>query len=107
MSRAIEAPAHLSHPRPAGAPASSRRRASDIDGGSPLATHYKWLFLLLVAGFVTVPLLATLLGGFKSLGELRTNPFGIPRKRRAAPPASDPRTCCTSACSSASPSWSA
>ena len=30
-------------------------------------------------GFVSVPLLATALGGFKSLGELRTSPFGIPQ----------------------------
>ncbi len=39
---------------------------------------YKVLFLGLVAAFVAVPLLATLLGGFKTLGELRTNPFGLP-----------------------------
>ena len=26
-----------------------------------------------------VPLLATVLGGFKSLGELRVNPFGLPQ----------------------------
>lgn len=39
----------------------------------------KVLFLGLVAAFVTVPLLATLLGGFKTLGELRTNPFGLPQ----------------------------
>jgi raffinose/stachyose/melibiose transport system permease protein len=39
---------------------------------------YKVLFLALVAAFVAVPLLATLLGGFKTLGELRTNPFGLP-----------------------------
>jgi raffinose/stachyose/melibiose transport system permease protein len=38
----------------------------------------KYLVLLLVAGLVLVPLLATALGGFKSLGELRTNPFGLP-----------------------------
>lgn len=38
----------------------------------------KVLFLALVATFVAVPLLATLLGGFKTLGELRTNPFGLP-----------------------------
>ena len=37
------------------------------------------LFLALVAAFVLVPLLATVLGGFKSLGELRTNPFGLPQ----------------------------
>ena len=39
----------------------------------------KVLFLGLVAAFVAVPLLATLLGGFKTLGELRTNPFGLPQ----------------------------
>ena len=44
-----------------------------------LTRLYKALFLAVVATFVVVPLLATLLGGFKSLGELRTNPFGLPR----------------------------
>jgi len=43
------------------------------------APLYKALFLTLVAAFVAVPLLATVLGGFKSLGELRTNPFGLPQ----------------------------
>lgn len=43
-----------------------------------LVPLYKGLFLALVAAFVAVPLLATLLGGFKTLGELRTNPFGLP-----------------------------
>lgn len=43
-----------------------------------LVPFYKALFLLLVAAFVAVPLLATVLGGFKTLGELRTNPFGLP-----------------------------
>jgi raffinose/stachyose/melibiose transport system permease protein len=36
------------------------------------------LFLAVVAVFVLVPLLATVLGGFKTLGELRVNPFGLP-----------------------------
>lgn len=40
---------------------------------------FKVVFLAVVAVFVLVPLLATLLGGFKSLGELRVNPFGLPR----------------------------
>src|SRR3954467_14896034 len=44
-----------------------------------LVTLYKILFLTLGAAFVSVPLLATVLGGFKSLGELRTSPFGIPQ----------------------------
>ena len=43
------------------------------------AVLYKALFLAVMATFVLVPLLATVLGGFKSLGELRVNPFGICR----------------------------
>jgi raffinose/stachyose/melibiose transport system permease protein len=35
-------------------------------------------YLILVAGFVLVPLVASVLGGFKSLGELQTNPLGLP-----------------------------
>ncbi len=54
--------------------AASARRPAD------LAVLYRWLFLTFVAGFVAVPLLATVLGGFKSLGELRTNPFGWPNE---------------------------
>jgi raffinose/stachyose/melibiose transport system permease protein len=42
-------------------------------------TLYKALFLAVIAVFVATPLLATFLGGFKSLGELRTNPFGLPQ----------------------------
>ena len=40
---------------------------------------FKMVFLAVVAIIVMVPLLATLFGGFKSLGELRVNPFGLPR----------------------------
>src|SRR5579871_3524218 len=47
--------------------------------------HYGWGFpafrlavLVLVAAVVIVPLFATVIGGFKELGELRTNPFGLP-----------------------------
>jgi len=54
--------------------AATRRRVLDP---APL---YKGLFLAAVAAFVLVPLLATVLGGFKSLGELRTSPFGIPHE---------------------------
>ncbi|WP_375167513.1 carbohydrate ABC transporter permease [Bradyrhizobium sp. CCGUVB4N] len=43
------------------------------------AMLFKAAFLAVVAIFVLVPLLATLLGGFKSLGELRVSPFGLPR----------------------------
>ncbi|AOO81360.1 carbohydrate ABC transporter permease [Bosea vaviloviae] len=54
---------------------------TSIAGRRPLdlVLVYKVLFLALVAAFVAVPLLATLLGGFKTLGELRTNPFGLPQ----------------------------
>src|SRR5690606_8607225 len=45
-----------------------RRRRSAI---SPL----QWLSLLLVALFIVVPFYTTVLGGFKGIGELRTNPF--------------------------------
>jgi len=44
------------------------------------AVLYKALFLVVIATFVLVPLLATVLGGFKSLGELRVNPFGWPQQ---------------------------
>jgi raffinose/stachyose/melibiose transport system permease protein len=47
--------------------------------GNPLGSLYRMLALCLVAALVLVPLLATALGGFKSLGELRVNAFGLPR----------------------------
>lgn len=49
------------------------------DRGFDLAALYKTLFLAVVVVFVATPLVATVLGGFKSLGELRTNPFGLPQ----------------------------
>lgn len=48
------------------------------DGFGPAALA-KGAFLAIVVIFVLTPLMATLLGGFKSLGELRVNPFGLPR----------------------------
>lgn len=39
---------------------------------------YLYTSLALVAALVLVPLVTTALGGFKSLGDLRTNPFGLP-----------------------------
>ncbi len=35
--------------------------------------------LIVLAGVVLVPILATALNGFKGLGDLQTNPFGLPR----------------------------
>jgi len=43
-----------------------------------LATTY--LILVVIAAIILVPLVATALGGFKTLGELRANPFGLPRQ---------------------------
>jgi raffinose/stachyose/melibiose transport system permease protein len=46
-------------------------------------THPMWsltrlLLLFLVAGIVLIPIVSTALGGLKTIGELRTNPFGLP-----------------------------
>jgi raffinose/stachyose/melibiose transport system permease protein len=54
------------HPR-------SRHRQATLYGVWRLAV------LIIVAGIVLLPLMATMLGGFKDLGELRTNPLGLPR----------------------------
>jgi raffinose/stachyose/melibiose transport system permease protein len=42
------------------------------------STLPQYLVLLAVAGLVLVPLAAAALGGFKTLGELRVNPLGLP-----------------------------
>src|SRR6187402_737080 len=47
-------------------------------GGMPVVLRYAVLFV--VAGMVLAPLVATVLGGFKSLGYLRIDPFGLPRE---------------------------
>jgi len=47
--------------------------------GDPLASLYRLLVLSFVAALVLIPLLATALGGFKSVGELRVNAFGLPQ----------------------------
>ena len=44
----------------------------------PEISLFQWLTLALVAAFIIVPFYTTVLGGFKSIGELRTNPFGLP-----------------------------
>lgn len=43
-----------------------------------LAALGKAVLLLVFTAFVLGPILATVLGGFKSAGDLRTNPFGLP-----------------------------
>ena len=45
---------------------------------SPGTRAYLYLSLTIIAAIVLVPLLTTALGGFKSLGDLRVHPFGLP-----------------------------
>jgi raffinose/stachyose/melibiose transport system permease protein len=55
--------------------------AQAADGGQrPDAATQVYLYasLLLVTALVLVPLISTALGGFKTLGDLRSNPFGLP-----------------------------
>ena len=49
-----------------------RRRKPEITG-------WQWLGLALIVLFVVVPFYTTALGGFKGIGELRVNPFGLPQ----------------------------
>jgi raffinose/stachyose/melibiose transport system permease protein len=58
--------------QPAGGAPERPGRPFDV---GPLVAY---ALLLTVAAIVLVPLLATAIGGFKSLGELRVNPFGLP-----------------------------
>src|SRR5690349_18884023 len=57
---------------------SASRPQGIIAGGMPVMLRYA--VLLLVAGMVLIPLVAAALGGFKSLGNLRVDPFGLPRE---------------------------
>lgn len=56
--------------------------ANDIRNASSIAGDINPVFrlavLFVVAALVLIPLLAALLGGFKTLGDLRVNPFGLP-----------------------------
>jgi raffinose/stachyose/melibiose transport system permease protein len=44
----------------------------------PVLSRFQWFTMGLVAVFVLLPLWATIIGGFKEIGELRVNPFGLP-----------------------------
>jgi raffinose/stachyose/melibiose transport system permease protein len=58
-----------------------RRAAAAALGRDPFegTLLYRYVVLVLVATVVLVPIVATALGGFKDLGELRVNPFGLPQ----------------------------
>ena len=45
----------------------------------PAVSAVQWVTLLVVAAFVIVPFYTTAIGGFKEIGELRVNPFGLPQ----------------------------
>jgi raffinose/stachyose/melibiose transport system permease protein len=45
----------------------------------PLVSPFQWATLLVIAAFIVVPFYTTALGGFKAIGELRVNPFGLPQ----------------------------
>ena len=57
------------------APGERRRRRRR----QPEISVVQWISLALVAIFIIVPFYTTVLGGFKEIGELRTNPFGLPQ----------------------------
>jgi raffinose/stachyose/melibiose transport system permease protein len=48
-------------------------------GRRDLFSYYRWLVLFLAASFCLLPLWATVIGGFKSSGDLRTNALGLPK----------------------------
>lgn len=54
-------------------PGSGRR----VDTGTQV---YLYACLIIVAAIVIIPLVTTALGGFKTLGDLRSNAFGLPRE---------------------------
>lgn len=58
-----------------------RRKASALESGQrvdPRSQLYLYACLVIVAAIVIIPLATTALGGFKTLGDLRRNAFGLP-----------------------------
>jgi raffinose/stachyose/melibiose transport system permease protein len=45
---------------------------------NPMNATIRWIVLMAMAGIILVPILAAVLGGFKTSGELRVDPFSIP-----------------------------
>jgi len=61
--------------------AAQPRRASESGRRLGAGTQtYLYASMIIVAAIVIVPLLTTGLGGFKTLGDLRSNAFGLPRE---------------------------
>ena len=57
-------------------------RESELSGRKVSVSTQAYLYtcLIIVAAVVIVPLMTTALGGFKTLGDLRSNAFGLPRE---------------------------
>jgi raffinose/stachyose/melibiose transport system permease protein len=51
-----------------------------MDDRGGLFRYYRMLILFLIAAPTLLPLWATVIGGFKTTGDLRTNAFGLPRE---------------------------
>lgn len=54
------------------------RFVSDSSAPGRMPPVLRYIPLIVVASIVLMPMLVTVLGGFKTLGELRVNPFGLP-----------------------------
>ncbi len=52
--------------------------AASFNTATPMGPVIRYGVLFVVAALVLIPLIATVLGGFKALGDLRVNPFGLP-----------------------------
>jgi raffinose/stachyose/melibiose transport system permease protein len=52
--------------------------ATQVKKKKPAVSTFQWFTLLVIAAFIIVPFYTTALGGFKEIGELRVNPFGLP-----------------------------
>lgn len=56
----------------------NKKRKLSIVGNRPEISPLQWVTIIGVTLFILVPFYTTALGGFKSVGELRVNPFGLP-----------------------------
>lgn len=56
----------------------SKQNQNSNSNNITISPLIRYGILIIVAGLVLIPLIATVLGGFKELGDLRVNPFGLP-----------------------------
>lgn len=62
---------------PIAAPPQSQASGRRLSAGTQT---YLYTSMIIIAAIVIIPLLTTALGGFKTLGDLRSNAFGLPRE---------------------------